>query len=96
MTAEEIRNRIAACSADISALGVRRLSLFGSVVRGEADEDSDVDVLVEFDGKATFDGYMDLKFLLEDLLGRKVDLVTSKALRPEIRSVMEQEAVYVA
>jgi len=83
---EEIRQRFS----------VRRLSVFGSVVRGEASEGSDVDVLVVFDRKATFDLFMDLKFYLEELLGTGVDLVTDKALRPEVRRTIEQEMVDVA
>ncbi len=83
---EEIRQRFS----------VRRLSVFGSVVRGEASEGSDVDVLVVFDRKATFDLFMDLKFYLEELLGTGVDLVTDKALRPQIRRTIEQEMVDVA
>jgi len=83
---EEIRQRFS----------VRRLSVFGSVVRGEAGEGSDVDVLVVFDRKATFDLFMDLKFYLEELLGMGVDLVTDKALRPQVRRTIEQEMVDVA
>jgi predicted nucleotidyltransferase len=80
----------------IGQFGVRSLSLFGSVARNEAGEGSDVDVLVDFEGEATFDRYMGLKFFLEDLLGRKVDLVTQKALRNELRPSVELEAVRVA
>lgn len=76
--------------------GVRHLSLFGSTVRGEARENSDIDVLVEFDGPATSDRYFGLQFYLEDLLGRPVDLVTDKALRPELRPHIEKEAIRVA
>jgi predicted nucleotidyltransferase len=76
--------------------GVRSLALFGSAVRAEMGETSDVDVLVEFDGPATFDRFMDLKFHLEDLLGRSVDLVTAKALKPRMRPIVEREAVRVA
>ena len=75
---------------------VQRLALFGSFARGEATESSDVDLLVEFDGPATFDRFMDLKFHLEDLLGAPVDLVTVKALRPKLRPGIEQEAIRVA
>jgi len=81
---------------DLTRLGVKSLALFGSVVRDESKLDSDVDVLVEFEGKATFDGYMSLKFFLEELLGCRVDLVTHKALKPRLRSYVEKEAVYVA
>jgi len=76
--------------------GVSRISLFGSVVRGEARHDSDIDVLVVFEGKATFDAFMDLKFYLEDLLGARVDLVTDSALRPQMRLAIEGELVDVA
>ena len=76
--------------------GVESLSLFGSVVRGENQSESDVDIPVEFKGKATFDRYMELKFLLEDLLGSRVDLVTRKALRPLMRSSIDEQAVRVA
>lgn len=76
--------------------GVKRVALFGSAARDELDAASDVDVLVEFDGPATFDGYMDLKFYLEDLLGRPVDLVTDKALRKELRPYIEKEMIRVA
>ena len=54
--------------------GARYLALFGSAARDELHDDSDVDILVEFEGPGTFDGYMDLKFFLESLLGRQVDL----------------------
>jgi predicted nucleotidyltransferase len=77
-------------------LGIESLSLFGSVVRGEDRPESDVDILVKFKSKATFDRFMELKFLLEDLLGGRVDLVTRKALRPSMRPGIEQEAIRVA
>jgi hypothetical protein len=75
---------------------VRHLSLFGSTVRDEARVNSDVDVLVEFDGPATSDRYFGLQFYLEDLFGCPVDLVTDKALRPELRPYIEKEAIRVA
>lgn len=75
--------------------GVTRLALFGSTARGEAGADSDVDVLVAFDGPATSKRYFGVQFFLEDLLGCSVDLVTEKALRPELRPYIEQEKVDV-
>jgi len=75
---------------------VERLALFGSIARDEAAAESDVDLLVEFDGPATFDRFMDLKFHLEDLLGARVDLVTVKALRKQLRLGIEKEAIRVA
>ena len=71
------------------------LWIFGSRARGEAVEGSDVDILVEFKGRAKFDRFMDLKFYLEDLLGSRVDLVTRKALRPALRPKIEREAIHV-
>jgi predicted nucleotidyltransferase len=76
--------------------GVRDLAVFGSVARGEASDASDLDVLVDFVGKATFDGYMGLKLFLEDSLGVKVDLVTRAALKPRLRAWIEAEARRVA
>jgi len=80
---------------ELTSFGVKSLALFGSVVRGEAGPDSDLDFLVEFEGPATFDQYMNLKFFLEELLGRPVDLVTRKALKPRLKPYVEREAVYV-
>jgi len=77
-------------------LRVRSLALFGSVARDEATLASDIDVLVELEEPITFDRYMDVKFYLEDHLGRKVNLVSRKALKPKIRDIVEREAIYVA
>jgi predicted nucleotidyltransferase len=81
---------------DLRQFGVKSLALFGSVVRDESRPDSDVDILVEFEGAATFDRYMGLRFFLQDLLASPVDLVTRKALKPRLRPYVEQEAQYVA
>ncbi|MBM5812751.1 MAG: nucleotidyltransferase family protein [Gammaproteobacteria bacterium] len=75
--------------------GVTDLALFGSVVRDEARADSDIDILVAFDGPATSKRYFGVQFYLEDLLGCSVDLVTVKALRKELRPSVEREAVHV-
>ena len=75
--------------------GVTDLALFGSVARGAAGDESDVDVLVAFDGPATSVRYFGVMFYLEDLLGRSVDLVTVKALREELRPRVEREVVHV-
>ena len=74
----------------------RHLALFGSAARDELRDDSDIDVLVEFDGPATFDGYFDLKTHLEELLGRQVDLVTEKGLKPRARRHVEKDLIRVA
>jgi len=75
--------------------GVSKLAIFGSVARNEARLESDIDVLVEFSAKATFDNYMNLKFYIQELLKIGVDLVTRKALRPQIKQEIEKELIDV-
>jgi len=82
--------------AEIDAFGVKSLALFGSVARDEARPDSDVDVLVEFEGATTFDAYMGLLMYLETLLGSTVDLATPKMLKPRIVSSVERDVLRVA
>jgi len=74
---------------------VGKIALFGSAVRDELAEESDIDILVEFSGPATSNLYFGLQFYLEDLLNRPIDLVTTKALRKELKPYIYQEAVYV-
>jgi predicted nucleotidyltransferase len=77
--------RLARAEAGIRALGVARLALFGSVVRNEARADSDVDILVRFEpGQKSYARFMALLDLLESLLERRVELVTTEALSPFI------------
>lgn len=76
--------------------GAKHLALFGSAARDEMRPDSDIDVLVDFEGPATFDGYFDLKDYLEGLLCRPVDLVTSKGLKPRARQHVERDLVRVS
>jgi predicted nucleotidyltransferase len=76
--------------------GVRRIALFGSTARDEAGQESDLDLLVDFEVGPTFDSFMGLKFYLEDRLGKRVDLVTPNALKPRMRPIVEREAVDVA
>jgi hypothetical protein len=80
----------------LKAMGVKSVAVFGSTARDEGSMESDVDVLIAFSEKATFDKYMEVKFLLEDSLGKPVDLVTRGALKPRMRSHVEQEAIYVS
>ncbi len=75
--------------------GVQELALFGSMALDQAREGSDIDILVSFDGPATSARYFGVQFYLEDLLGHPVDLVTDKALRPELRPFVEREALHV-
>jgi len=73
--------------------GVKRIGIFGSAARGEAEGKSDVDVLVEFE-QASFDNFMGLLFYLEELFGRKVDLVTIGGLSPHIGPRITKEVVW--
>jgi len=97
MKSQEVLGRLSGSLSEICRrFRVQKLALFGSVARDEASENSDVDVLVDFEGRADFDRFMDLKFYLEDLLGAKVDLVTQDGLRPRMRPEIEREAIRVA
>jgi predicted nucleotidyltransferase len=82
--ADEIRHRFA----------VRQLGLFGSHLRQQARSDSDVDILVDFE-TPTFDNYMDLKFYLETLLGREVDLVMTESVKPRLKPLILAEVQHV-
>lgn len=96
MNRVELIRHLKAQGGKLATFGVKRLAIFGSVARGDATPDSDVDVLVEFEGTATFDQYMRLKMFLEDVLGRPVDLITRKGVRPQLVPYIEQDALHVA
>jgi len=96
MNRAQVLQQLAQCKPTLVVrYGVIDLALFGSTVRDAARVDSDIDILVSFDGPATSERYFGVQFFLEDLLGRPVDLVTDKALRPELRPFIEKEAVHV-
>ena len=96
MNRDEILKALRAHKATLSQqFGVTDLALFGSMARNQASEDSDIDLLVRFDGPTDWKRYFGAQFYLEDLLGRTVDLVTDKALRAELRPYVEREAVHV-
>lgn len=95
-TKEAVLLAIVAHGDEIKAAGVRRLGLFGSFVRNEQTPESDLDVLVEFDpSQKTFDNFMRVSFLLEELCDRRVDLVTSESLSPYLRPHIANEVEYV-
>lgn len=75
--------------------GVERIGLFGSAARGTLSDASDIDLLVAFRGKGTLDGYFDLKGYLEQALGRPVDLVTERGLKPLARASVERDLIRV-
>ena len=92
---DDILNILTQHRQEIQNFGVLYLGLFGSVACDRATADSDLDFLVEFEGKTTFDSYMDLKFFLEDLFDKPVDLVTKHSLKKEIRQQVLQETIDV-
>ncbi|NSW92429.1 MAG: nucleotidyltransferase family protein [Firmicutes bacterium] len=75
--------------------GVRKIGLFGSYAKNQEDEDSDIDVLVEFkEGNKTFDNYMDLKFYLEDRFNKQVDLVINENIKEDLKKEILGSARY--
>lgn len=93
---DQVFERLRGVAPQIRALGVHRLALFGSIVRGEGRPESDVDFLVEFaPGQKSFDRFLALSDLLEERLGRPVELVTTEALSPYIGPHILAEATDV-
>ncbi len=94
-TKQDVLQRLRANTPRIRALGVLRIGLFGSFTRDQQNEGSDVDLIVEFEPeRKSFDSFIQLSFFLEELLGRRVDLVTTQALSPYIGPHILAEAVY--
>ena len=94
-TKDQVLARLHESQAELRRLGVKRCGVFGSFIRNESHEQSDVDILVEFEpDQKTFDNFMQLAFFLEDLLGRRVDLVTTESLSPYIGLHILREVVY--
>ncbi len=93
----QVSDAIKASHKALFALGVKSVGLFGSFVRGEVSSASDVDLLVEFDAdKKTFDNFMDTCFLLEEMLGRKVEVVTPDSISSHLKPYILKELEYVA
>ena len=95
LTRETILETLRGERTMLARLGVREIALFGSFARGEATDASDVDVLVEL-SDSRFDTYMDVKFHLEEILGRSVDLVVLDAVKPRLRKYILDEAIRAA
>lgn len=93
MNSKVVSARLREHRADLERLGVKSLALFGSAARGEARQDSDVDLLVEFSRPVGLFHFMEVKEFLEEVLGRRVDLVTPDALKPQLREAILEEAV---
>ncbi|MBC8184821.1 nucleotidyltransferase family protein [candidate division KSB1 bacterium] len=81
----------------IKSFGVKKLGLFGSFCRQEQNSDSDVDFLVDFEGdKKTFDNFINLSFFLEELMSRKIELVTPESISPYFKTTILNEVEYVS
>jgi len=75
--------------------GVKKAALFGSIVRGEITEESDIDLLIEFEGRKSLLDLAGLKLDLQEILRRRVDVLTYKSLHPLLkeRILSEQEVI---
>jgi predicted nucleotidyltransferase len=94
---EEVFGLLRKHSPQLRLYGVKRCGLFGSFVRGKQNEASDVDLLVEFeDGQKSFDNFMRTAFFLEEVLGRKVELLTPESLSPYIGPRILSEVEYAS
>lgn len=94
-TKQDILDVLARQQSRLRGLGVRRVGLFGSFVRGDQRPDSDIDLLVEFEpGRKTFDTFMELSFFLEEVLGHRIELVTVESLSPYMDPHILREVEY--
>jgi len=96
MERQEILDQLASHRAELTELGVKSLSLFGSVARNQASPDSDIDLLVAFDHPVGLFHFARIRRRLEEILGAPVDLVTEDALRAEMREQIHRQLVRAA
>ena len=96
MDRDQILDRLRDHAPDLRRHGVVRAALFGSTARGEAQPDSDIDILVELDPEAPIDllAYVGIVQFIEDLFPTAVDVANRAALRPLVRPSVERDAVY--
>ena len=95
LTSSQIIDLITKNQEIIQKYGVKRIGLFGSFLRNKQKSDSDIDILVEFKkGEKTFDNYMDLKFYLEEIFKRDVDLVVKEALKVQLKANILRSVKY--
>ncbi|KAF5438201.1 hypothetical protein C5S35_00190 [Candidatus Methanophagaceae archaeon] len=92
----EISNKLADNLRTIRKFGVKRIGLFGSAVRGEMEIESDIDILVEFEKEGeNFSNLINLYFYLQDLLSKKIDLVTPESISPYLAPYILKEVKYI-
>ena len=96
MLRDDVLEKIASQRQSLDQFHVKSLSVFGSVARGEARADSDVDLLVEFSVPVGLFEFVRLRRFLEQILGARVDLVTPGALKPQLKQAVLREAVRAA
>jgi len=90
----EVLNQISSIREELTErFTVKRIGIFGSFARGEEKAESDIDIIVKLD-EQTFDHYMDLKFRLEEVLQRPVDLVIADTVKPRLKPIIEREVIY--
>ncbi len=95
LTKEDILDQIRKNEEILKRYGVRKISIFGSYSRDEQREDSDIDIIVEFEeGKKSFDNFISLSFFFEDLFKKRVDLLTPESISPYIRPYVNEEIIY--
>jgi predicted nucleotidyltransferase len=95
MNRQEIMQTIRKHKSFFLAHGVKQLGIFGSYARDEAREDSDIDLIVEFDkGMKSYDNFIEISFFLENLFGRKIDLLTSESISPFFKSYIDKDVYY--
>ena len=93
---DEVLETLRALKATLAErFGVTSISLFGSVARDQAKDDSDIDILVEFESPPSWRSYFGAQVFLEDILGRSVDLATLAEVRQEVRPYVEKDAINV-
>ncbi len=91
----EVLNQISSIREELNErFTVKRIGIFGSFARGEEKAESDIDIIVELD-EQTFDHYMELKFRLEEVLQRPVDLIIADTVKPRLKPIIEREVIYV-
>ncbi len=93
VTAQQILDVLSLHREELRKLGVRHIGLFGSYSRGEANPDSDMDILVSLD-HPSFNDYATLNNFLEELLGHNVDLVLERSIRPVLRPYILRDVIY--
>ena len=95
MNSEEIFELIRQNKSELDRFGASRIGLFGSQIRGDATEESDIDFIVEFvSGRKNYDNYINLCFFLEELFNKKIDLLTTESLSPHLKDRILAEAQY--